>query len=464
MKGSEKVVYRRKLKNKGFTLVEVLIAMGILGVIVAPMLRSFIFSYNMNAKSRHRMDAVNMSESLLEGIKGNTIEEAVTKFTTSVSFDMIDPALISTGGVSQIAPSSLDANGNPKEGTSYATLTADDGESQITTDAEGNFVFTPSTDDTKKYYFHVKNIIPQKSSYDTFIEIDPSPYKGDVETQTLGTYYHNSMPVGSVGSVNIEGNASYMQGADADEAILHTLYTKGLAQNGSSYPQIYDDTLYGEKVLYRTITVTIDEIGSERTVTITYDYTAKVAGQADVSTAPKSPSTQIYKERTDKELNNIFLFYSPLYESKGGNIHDSIVIDNKKGNKVNVYLVKQEIPTTMSLQVAETLYKVDVNINEPTTGSYADHKTTVMTNINKNLAADYIEGLDEYIDQGNFFFNGGLLAGDQVKEIVKHLDASDTKDRYFDVKIRVYESKNTTDGKVPSDKDLVYEVTGSTQE
>ena len=452
-------MFNNKLKNKGFSLVEVLIAMGILAIIVAPMLRSFVFSYNMNAKSRHRMDAVNMSENLLEGIKGNTLEDDVKKFTTSVSFDLIDTNLISSNGlVEQILPNEGELKGN----TGYVSLAADDGISQVTTDASGSYVFTPSTNESKKYFFHVKNITPQKVSYDAFIEIDPSPYKGTGKTNGLGKYYHNNALVGSVSSVNNDENLAFMEDESQDLDILSTLYTNGLIGQGSSYPDISDETntAYGENVLYRDININI----TDANVSVVYDYSAKVAGFSEVALKTSQKPTTSSSKPSD--LKNIYVFYYPIYSSKAGNIHDQFHIYNQKKYPVNVYLVKQEKTLeTTSLQVAETMYKTAVYIEENNkSGAYTDHAATIMTNIGTNLAAEYVDGLSATADQGNFYYNDMMLSGTSKDELVKTLDNKEARDRYFDVKIRVFESKNVTDGTIPKDEDLVYEVTGSTQE
>lgn len=56
-------------KNKGFTLVEVLIAMTVLAIIVVPLLRAFSTSANVNAKAGRLMDANNISQNIMEELK-----------------------------------------------------------------------------------------------------------------------------------------------------------------------------------------------------------------------------------------------------------------------------------------------------------------------------------------------------------------------------------------------------------
>lgn len=61
-------------KNKGFTLVEVLIAMTILAIIVVPLLRAFVTSANVNAKAEHLMNANNIAQNIIEELKAEGIE------------------------------------------------------------------------------------------------------------------------------------------------------------------------------------------------------------------------------------------------------------------------------------------------------------------------------------------------------------------------------------------------------
>lgn len=68
-------------QNKGFTLIEVLIAITILGIIVIPLLHAFVTSANVNAKSKRIMDATTLAQNIMEEFKASSLEGMLEQFT-----------------------------------------------------------------------------------------------------------------------------------------------------------------------------------------------------------------------------------------------------------------------------------------------------------------------------------------------------------------------------------------------
>ena len=62
-------------KNSGFTLVEVLVAVAILAVVSIPILQSFVGVATVNNKSRRRLAATTVAETVMESCKGMTLME-----------------------------------------------------------------------------------------------------------------------------------------------------------------------------------------------------------------------------------------------------------------------------------------------------------------------------------------------------------------------------------------------------
>lgn len=60
---------RRRGKNGGFTLVEVLVACAILGIALTPILTSFVSVARVNATSRKKLTATTVGESVMESVK-----------------------------------------------------------------------------------------------------------------------------------------------------------------------------------------------------------------------------------------------------------------------------------------------------------------------------------------------------------------------------------------------------------
>ena len=66
---------RKELNNKGFSLVELLIATIILGIVVAPLLHTFVTAANTTARSRQIGDATLMGENVAELVKATALKD-----------------------------------------------------------------------------------------------------------------------------------------------------------------------------------------------------------------------------------------------------------------------------------------------------------------------------------------------------------------------------------------------------
>ncbi len=67
---------KRKLKNLGFSLVEVLLAVCLLAIVVTPLMQVIITSMTMNKKSRELMAATNCAQSLMEYLESKPFDGA----------------------------------------------------------------------------------------------------------------------------------------------------------------------------------------------------------------------------------------------------------------------------------------------------------------------------------------------------------------------------------------------------
>ena len=64
--------------NKGFSLVEVLLAIVILGLIAAPILQMFYSSYKINEKSKRMLTAAELAQTTIEALSSQTYDENLT--------------------------------------------------------------------------------------------------------------------------------------------------------------------------------------------------------------------------------------------------------------------------------------------------------------------------------------------------------------------------------------------------
>jgi len=71
-----RAVKRRKSNNKGFSLIEVLMAVVLLGLIAAPLLQMFYSSFAMNKKSEKYLAAADLLQTVMEGVSSQTWEDS----------------------------------------------------------------------------------------------------------------------------------------------------------------------------------------------------------------------------------------------------------------------------------------------------------------------------------------------------------------------------------------------------
>jgi len=65
----------RKTDNKGFSLIELLIAIVILGIVVVPLMNSFLYSYRVNSRSRQVLEATTLAQNEMEIFENKTVEQ-----------------------------------------------------------------------------------------------------------------------------------------------------------------------------------------------------------------------------------------------------------------------------------------------------------------------------------------------------------------------------------------------------
>lgn len=67
--------HKKRKRNHGFTLVEVLVAAAILSLMVTPILSSFVAIARVNAKSRRRLSATTIANGVMESVKGFSLAD-----------------------------------------------------------------------------------------------------------------------------------------------------------------------------------------------------------------------------------------------------------------------------------------------------------------------------------------------------------------------------------------------------
>ena len=61
--------------NKGFSLIEIIVAVAILAIIVLPLLNAFVASSKMNAMSKNKLMAIEIAKNIMEEVKGYNLAD-----------------------------------------------------------------------------------------------------------------------------------------------------------------------------------------------------------------------------------------------------------------------------------------------------------------------------------------------------------------------------------------------------
>ena len=429
----KRIIINKKLDNRGFSLVEVLVAMVIITLVVAPIAALFSSSVRMNMISKRRMNAVGIAEDAMEAIKANSVSDLCYKFHDMAKFDLIDKELfISSTPASNVKE--IDSFAFGANEISHVTIpgATDDYDFISDLDADGN----PES----QYFYEMDNIQFQdgRETYDALIRIDANAYKAAETDPDLQRTKYNSTKLVDVATIAGNNNFSYMQSVELD--------ANGMADISLDS---FDSTLANRKIDIKI------EPGTSKSTSVDYTYTDKNNPlKTKTYTSVCDPFEANYDDddgdgKPDKPIENVFLFYRRDYDFNKEEIE--IKCDKTSGSDVNVYIVKLE-PDATDLDARELAYRVNVNI----TGT-GKEKVKVFTNIDYNLAHTLDETKTETYVQGKFMLNGADITGSPLRaDYVFDLANTTSKDRFYDIQIDVYRQEDHT---TP-----VYSLSGSTQE
>lgn len=330
--------------NKGFTLIEILVAVIALALVVMPLLQGFVSTANLNKKARERMEATNVAQSIMERHSTATIQEIKTQ-AESAGYTFVEDS----------------AN--------------------------------------HKYGYTIPTYTHNGKDYTVKISLDASEYHpgGGVKT-------YNSDEYALITSVDTAQDGIYAESDRVFQDALKEFVDRNRSANTISDKTITKEQF--ETQLERTIRVMIEqktEIGStdEYTeVNITYTYKAP-SGWVDDSDREYSKSLNIFTnqnltpaERTAKPLRNIYVLFKPYYgKHYSFGFADRIEIVNMDELDCNFYLIKTITGDASDLSANENSYSASVNVYEGNI-DFADPafvaNAKVFTNLGYNMANDNV--------------------------------------------------------------------------
>lgn len=411
-----------KKNNKGFTLLEVLIAVIILAFVIVPLLRSFVTSYNVNARSRRIMRATTLAQNEMEIFEKEKLEVLLDDSEDAIYDYVVD------------------------DSTTYTTT------DPVTGEETEHVVYT---------FTYEKGIINDESDremFDVVVTLDP-------ETASSSDLYYdqNTQDLLFMNTLSGSDSATYVQrirndvNTDGDDEEVYKLYETRQHPEGITGTRWSVDQFAQE--LSRTITVKIEQVDQGGLLTtvakVNYEY---VCSDEIVPDAYKTYTTkdkvffnnaQLLDEDGDPiELKSVYLFYAPRYNTP--NV-DKIVIENKDNLPVNVYIIRQNILDDMDnilgiytddvgniQNTVPTGYIADIEIYEGI--NEEDGKTfgSYFTNLNLDLPGTSEHGTTTVTlhDSGGVSTYTGTQAIEYAK--FRSLGATETKDRIYTMEVSVY--------------------------
>lgn len=341
---------RKKLNDRGMTLVEVLVAMMMLSVVSLVFLRSFSQTMHYNKNAREKQYALTVAQSMMEGMKAYGMNDLDEQFSGAAPFRLYPPA------ASSVKSGSCAAGG-----------------------------------------YQIKEIQSGDFTFDVNVEVSPAAADASKPNEVTAA----ALVSGS--DVNKYKDAFYVQGQGVD-------VVSGLPESGQDIVRdkvvnalrAVPDMHYEEKagltketvkwsyvtlqILRRTLQV---EIGpSTVTVRNVYQYSFDITDYPYRTTAdpPGSSSgvcgtngsgfaedalVECYNNAATADqgaqLENLYLYFYPAYNSTQGGyvkcLSDSIEIRNLSSRVINVHAVKQKnyVLSNPEMMICEGSYSVTVN-------------------------------------------------------------------------------------------------------
>lgn len=367
MKRKGKQMIRKDKKqgqqNKGFTLLEVLVAITILSIIVVPLLQAFVTSAGVNAKARREMNATSVAENVIEELKAGTLEDTALQFNGAAEGGFTE--MTDAGNLSEVIKYTDAVNGTYTYGAPDSSKTTYP--SVMDTD--------PSVENTKmefvgqtsnEYHFQMKSVKMDSSSFDVAIHLTPN--------------VNGTKNLANVNSMNDASCGYYVEDEDLALRAAETFQMRNAAYvyKEKTAAKVDVETLMAE--MSREITITVNA----ESVDVTYTYTVSSA-YTDAGQNTYTETVRIFENTfSEEELKAVYLYYNPLHKKTDVETKtDTILIDNINGTKrdLEVFLIKMDAENP----IGTNGYASTTDIVTSNSGNAGNKKLQICTNITTPL-------------------------------------------------------------------------------
>lgn len=321
-----------KLNNKGFSLVEVLVAVIILALVAGPILMAFVMSARFNARARETQRVSAVAESVMEEFKGMSIADARVAYATApdaLVFDRKD-FVVEAGSLYYDVKITATPYEDPRK--------------SATAEVVKPSLINPSTD-----YVFTQDMYQDKTVYDSIL-----------------TEVYN-----------------YIDGV-AHISASHPEITPSHLKSSITVKR------------YITLTVNGDDSTQNARVDIkyTYEVAAYAVGGTVVPAHSFADIEFPGTDKTYTDLSSVYLFYSPGYSSLAASgvakiNGDYITIKNNTSREITGFVVKQENPLYgLNVVSCENEYFPNISYEGVTPQQYAvaaDSLSNFNAHVDENL-------------------------------------------------------------------------------
>ncbi len=383
---------RKGNSNRGFTLVEVLVAVVILAVVVVPLLNSFYTASRTNAKAKKLMDATTAAQNVFEELKAEKLDDFIHDHTATKT------ELLKGDGTAQ-----LDEHG--KKIYSY-TL--------------------PDTSSPSNYTLTV-----DQRTFLARVTLDPVDYTTKESAAQKQSDY-NTQLFAKLSKLSSASNAFYIEDATAD------LDNKAANNLATSVDPTEIENI--KKSMSRTITVDIAYTESSKwcRVYVTVAYTDLLGG-----TYTPIDRQEIYNNNTalSNKLSNIFLCFLPMYSETGTKLvpKEKVIINNPTNYPVGIYMAKQTSRDDTANMVGKNNYGVELEVNEGNR-VWDQAVTRVATNLRYEEGNTITSELTKVIYTGPTSIPSSMQKALDISDDLSRPEASV---RIYKVKVEIFEKDDT---------------------
>ena len=318
---------RKKLNNKGMTLVEIVVAVAVFTVVAVPVMQIFSSSSGTNFRSRERQRATLVGEAIMESFKAFDMEAIVTQVQNNsyngVKLIGAAPTVVASVGGSEISEVLL-ADGKLRRDADYFKFTFEDVEADgMVVDVE--VVATPSVEGQ---YMRMES---------------PSAYSDAI--YTLGHSFNNDLSATNVDKAKAALVAAKPAVALSDVTDVTTKDFKRITtftvsdSDGVQKVTMKMSCTANATVKYKESNGAGGKVDKEETLPVSYDVEFKLEDDTFTDEIVIYDNTNTIAGEYNKgdacKLDNVYYYFSPAYDCFfGDNASEEFVIE---GNLTSQY-------------------------------------------------------------------------------------------------------------------------------